>query len=270
MPKLIIVNRRLGVVNRHLVTDAGGAPCCCGGGGICECDPSLRLAPMRSATCADNVPTTVASLPARIAVVRLEWAMQFESLSVGGGVRFAQRGTSNGRAVWCVTNSQVGTNQLVWSLATAESGYVYQSAGTNVESFTEEVTLGGSDALIVPAPSPVRRYALAWSTAGKHVIAWYSPRAFTPRFIQYQNRCIWSDTYGPEDGVSEREQWAFAGDTTGGATAWSYEYADPNLTNTSTSRAVWTVEYLTCDGSGPSELEGGCSNCGDRSQLEAL
>ena len=29
MPRLVTTNRRLGVVNRHLVTDAGGAPCCC-------------------------------------------------------------------------------------------------------------------------------------------------------------------------------------------------------------------------------------------------
>lgn len=55
MRALISTDRRLGVVDRQLVTDAGGAPCCCGGSGCCALE--LPCQPYLIVGCVGNVLT---------------------------------------------------------------------------------------------------------------------------------------------------------------------------------------------------------------------
>lgn len=75
------------------------------------------------------------------------------------------------------------------------------------------------------------------------------------------------------------EQYRWEDACTGGRFAWStvteaYPAPFPNVAvtdYTANLETTWTREFCPCGGGGPTELTGGgCSNCGDRSQLEVI
>jgi hypothetical protein len=97
------------------------------------------------------------------------------------------------------------------------------------------------------------------------------PIPWFPIYVEQDNRC--NQTLNFVDGdISESLQYDFSGGVAGGQAAYANAYRS-NIGNSRNERnaqwfARWSVQYLTCDGTGQSELAGGCANCGDRSTLE--
>lgn len=288
MPKLLAIAGKLRTLSRRLVTDAGGAPCCCSPSEVCPCDPSLRLAEFRADTCRGGLvgPNVYDMSPvARIAIVRLEWGLAWDTLAFDPLVRVATRGESAGVAQWCVLHSPVDQNGLVWVLSGATSTFLYQRAGTNVESENEALNLAGPDALLVPVPPPRgagrSNKAVAWHPGnsltwrrGPEYSAAGGPIPDFPQFIERDNTCNQTTTFA-DRGIVETLQYQFAGGVDGGQAAYSNTYRFANATSRDERNtqwfARWTVRYLTCESGGPDQLtrpEGGCSNCGDRATLE--
>ena len=284
MPKLLTIDRKLRTLSRRIVTDAGGAPCCCSPSDTCPCDPALRLATFRADTCnADgryNPATFALSAPARIAIVRLTWALAWETLDRTALAAIAERGSSTGTAQWCVLHSTTGSNQLAWVLSGATSGFEYQRAGTTGETVTEMLSYAGPDALLVPTPEGARGHsALGWSVASKNSLTWRGiPTPVAPLLNDYTGSCDQDTTQASSNGrTSERLTYQFIGDAAGGAASFSVNYRSAAadgvglVTRTGTTEAEWSIRYLTCESGGPDQLtrpEGGCSNCGDRATLE--
>lgn len=76
-----------------------------------------------------------------------------------------------------------------------------------------------------------------------------------------------------------RDQYRFADACSGGRFSWSTvtearpgQFPSVSVTDyTASLETTWTREFCPCGGGGPTELTGGgCSNCGDRSQLEVI
>jgi len=286
VPKLLAIAGKLRTLSRRLVTDAGGAPCCCGPGEVCPCDPALRLQSFRADTCRGGTtgPNVFdVSDQARIAIVRLEWGLLWDTLDFGPVVRVAESGESTGTAQWCVVHSPTGSTGLVWVLSGATSAFVYQRAGTNVESQQESVNYVGPDALIVPVPIPRgigrSNKSVAWHPGNS--LTWRAgptypngqPVPSSPDFVALDGRCNQSSTFA-DRGIVETLQYAFAGGVDGGQAAYANTYRFANATSRVERNTQWltrwTVRYLTCESGGPDQLtqEPGCSNCGDRATLE--
>jgi len=287
VPKLLAIAGKLRTLSRRLVTDAGGAPCCCGPGEDCPCDPALRLQAFRADTCRGGVvgPSVFdMSAPARIAIVRLEWGLLWDALDFGPVVRVASSGESTGTAQWCVLHSPVDQNALVWVLSGATSAFVYQRAGTNVESEQESLNYAGPDALIVPVPAGRgigrSNKSVAWHPGNS--LTWRGgptypsgqPIPSSPDFVQLDGTCNQSSTFAG-GGVVETLRYDFAGGVAGGQAAYANTYRFANATSRVERNTQWftrwTVRYLTCESGGTDQFtrpEGGCSNCGDRTTLE--
>ena len=282
MPKLLTIARKLRTLSRRIVTDAGGAPCCCQPDEACPCDPALVIAPFRAETCINGLRgSVVASSPSRIAIVRMQWAINWEAYSetLRGTPNFtasAQRGLSTGVAQWCVVH--VGG----WILSGATSVFEYQAAGTRRQSFPDDQSLNltGAEALQFPIGNlgRLRNFRDSWGfyapaeppQASVAII----PRIFAPVYIDPQDRvqCVGLQTYGI--GASERFEFAFSSGLEGGAAMNTYAFSDTRFggieRRTASVEDAWTIRYLTCEIGGPDQLqrEPGCSNCGDRAKLE--
>lgn len=282
MPKLLTIDRKLRTLSRRIVTDAGGAPCCCSPTDGCPCDPALVIAPFRTETCINGLRGgVVASSPSRIAIVRMQWAINWEAYSetLRGTPNFtasAQRGLSTGVAQWCVVHS-VG-----WILSGATSVFEYQAASTRRQSLPEDQSLNltGAEALEFPISTPgrLRNFRDSWAfyapASPPQASVAILPLIFPPVYIDPQDRvqCVGVQTYGI--GASERFEFAFASGLDGGAATNTYAFSDTRFggveRRTASVEAAWTIRYLTCEIGGPDQLqrEQGCSNCGDRAALE--
>jgi len=287
VPKLLAIDRKLRTLSRRLVTDAGGAPCCCSPGDTCPCDPALRLAAFRSETCVGGRRGGVeASGPARIAIVRLQWAIAWETFEEAqrGTPAFtaiAQRGSSIGTAQWCVIHSQTGQNDVTWILSAASSAFEYQAAGTRRQFYPDDqnLSLVGVEALEFPIPSPgrFRNYRDSWTYYAptfQRVSVGNIPHVLEPSLASPDFGACLFDVSGSGGRQLERVRGAFSSGVGGGSSAYSLTYNASNsssLTRQVTeTQAAWSIRYLTCDLGGTDQLrtEGGCSNCGDRATLE--
>lgn len=281
MPKLLAIDRKLRTLSRRLVTDAGGAPCCCSPADTCPCDPSLRFAAFRAETCTNGRRGgVVLSGGARMAVVRLTWAIAWETFTRVPSPFYAQAemGRSSGTAQWCVLHSTVGQNGLVWILSGATSASEYQSAGSGAGfPDVENVNYAGQDALLYPVPWTGRTNRGTWQTVvNRATLLSFSdlPRPVPPSFVEPDYGACQSDATFSAPGLTERLVRNYGGGVDGGFASDVLTYVDSRANQitrrSSTVEAGWSIRYLTCEIGGPDQLqrEPGCSNCGDRSTLE--
>jgi len=288
VPKLLAIARKLRTLSRRLVTDAGGAPCCCSPGDACPCDPALRFAAFRAETCVGGRRGGVeASGPARIAIVRLQWAVAWETFeeSQRGTPAFAaiaQRGSSVGTAQWCVIHSASGQIVPIWILSAAQSAFEYQQQATGRSGLPDDESTNylGTEALQYPVPWTGRTNRGTWQTIVNSAVAgrWVSvpavPQILAPSLASPDFGACVFDVSSSGGGQVERVRGAFASGASGGTAAYNLTYTSGNssgLTRQATeTQAAWSIRYLTCESGGPDQLrpEGGCSNCGDRATLE--
>ena len=292
MPKLIRTGRTFGLLNRRLVTDAGGAPCCCGGA-PCACVPGLILAPFRYVTCANGryFPYTYAAAPsARLATVRLTWTMGYTEIvtSTVGNVpnTSARQGTYSGAATLCAYRVS-SANNYTWVVSQGESAITYQSGGSSVETVAEAVNYSSQLALS------------SWNVGRTDEAGLYS--VFRPgqtqsltTFPEYRYPALGASTAaaGLPFGCNVRESVSvttssaietgakiqrYAATATDGS--FLFDAASIVQSRFSPSRrevrvyqdVQWTIGYQTCDGdTSPQSLGGGCAGCGDASLLQII
>ena len=228
-----------------------------------------------------------ASGPARIAIVRLQWAIAWETFEeqLRGTPNFsalAQRGSSVGTAQWCVIHSTTGQNDVMWILSAATSAFEYQAAGTRRQFYPDDANLSlvGVEALEFPIPNPgrFRNYRDSWTyyaPAFQRVSVANVPHILEPSIASPNFGLCAYDVTASGGGQLERVRGAFSSGVSGGQAGYALTYTAtfPNgLTRQTTeTQAAWSIRYLTCDsGDNPQAIRGepGCSNCGDRASLE--
>jgi hypothetical protein len=229
----------------------------------------------------------VASSPARIAVVRLQWAIAWDTFEerLRGFPAFttiAQRGGSAGTAQWCVVHNTAGQGNVTWILSAATSAFEYQAAGTRRDQYPPDQTLSlvGEEAVQfpIPTPGPFLNYRDSWARyapAGQRASVASVPRIILPQSTQPDFGACAYDVSASGGGATERVRGSFASGITGGNAGYSLTYTYGDLTSATRfateTQALWTVEYLTCESGGADQrtlAEPGCSNCGDRATLE--
>jgi len=234
----------------------------------------------------------VLSSPARIAIVRLQWAIAWETFeeSLRGTPNFtalAQRGSSAGTAQWCVVHSTTGQNDVTWILSAAASALEIQTSGTSPRLPADaSLSLVGAEALVYPIPGlprfPSTDYLTGtWannaleSQVRQRVSMVSIPTIGTVNHDFTQCSGTATDS---TPGLSQRYAWAFASGVGGGAYRKMYTLEGssgqpaPSVSRRASEvSAAWSIRYLTCDsGEDPQAIRGepGCSNCGDRASLE--
>lgn len=105
--------------------------------------------------------------------------------------------------------------------------------------------------------------------------AYSATNAALDNLTQIRTRCVETIVRG-----AITTQYNFADACTGGRFAWNTSsvralgspssFPRPITDYTATLETTWTREYCPCGGTDPQARGGGCSDCGDRSQLEVI
>ena len=288
MPKLIRTGRTFGLLNRRLVTDAGGAPCCCGGG-LCQCDPAYLLLPFRYHVCGGSNNTYQPFIyeptpPARLVTFEVAWNIRFDEFQfrfvpppLGGPLvpeRIARLFTSEGRATVCLFRTS-GQNSYQYVVARAASGETRIVVGDVPVQIDESVTY---DETNIPLRVTPFSQGIGWVPA-----IFGQDAAETPNYQPFgcDDTTTYSRTSGARTVNATRTQTfrqvlgsgSFGLRTTGQSQSNNQEF--PSLRRTANDTTItWSYTLDPCDGSTePSELggrPGGCAGCGDASQLQIL
>ena len=283
MPKLILRERRFGMLNRRLVTDAGGAPCCCGAS--CQCEPGMILAPFRYVGCRDNryfnwEPTTTA----RLVTVRLTWAMSYSEYVVQTVDRItevtARQQTYSGSATLCGYRF-VGVNSYIWVIADALSALTYQRGGSVGETIDESANYEGALALSAWSPGRTTERDL-YSVFGLGSVLTFAPTYSYPRLGAYteaanvpRDACNISATISENRPPTYTESGSinklYVASENGGTYTFNASSNVNGRHQVRTAQNVqWGISYDSCDGETAPSRPGGCAGCGDAGQLQIL
>jgi len=303
MPKLIIVNRRLGVVARHLVTDAGGAPCCCGGEPEPCCDPAWLCGPRYVSQCVGGqfLPAYCRDAKAMTETVLLRVASR-HTVSVSDGYRLFAAVSAQWAFRLCrptnqgMTITPLSLNGFI-SIDESRNGSELYRFDAGGDLFAEDAvdssrwvvqyqTPGrGPTVLSFQFPNfPANRQTFAGANVqatgtAPIVGAGNFPAvsgAIGAAFVSVGTACSGSNRQDFADGY-RLTTWDAADSCDGPASLMSrvesaQDYTQRGLRITESEFTEYQLSasrtWCACDGTGPSELAGGCSNCGDRSTLE--
>jgi len=303
MPAIIATDRALGVVDRQLVTDAGGAPCCCGGSGCCALD--LPCQPFGIQTCVGNRLTraTCPSVTSYRFVISTEYRLDLtRRYQISRPpTRFGEppRITVIVRRVQIAFTASYSKCYVPGDTLEPMPGDPATITGVQLESVTEngasafEYFAGGdvrgssteafeilNQSGTTYGPSYVDAFAQLFGAvpASPRVRFGFDPLPMDSALIAITGgegaTCSSSFAY-PNLGNSGR--WAFDDQCAGGslefASSQSFVNGPTSRTMETAYRTTWRREYCPCGpggGSTPQGRGGGCAGCGDASSLEVI